>query len=128
MAVLPQREEPQHLVHPRRQNLTGYSAKPADQVQILTPTQVRIEVRLFGNITHLALKAYPIRAHIVAPEENLPFGRLDQPGEHFDCRTLSSAVGPDVAEDFARTDGEADAVHGRNPVVSLDQVAYFKHE
>ncbi len=128
MAVLPKREQPQHLVHTRLQNFAGQSAKPAHQLQVLAPAQVRIEVRLFGHITHLALETDPVRADIVALEENLSFGRLDQPGKHFDRRTLPGAVGPDVTEDFTRPDGEADTVHGRNPVVSLDQVAHFKHE
>src|SRR2546422_645904 len=127
MAIFPQREQPQHLVHARLEHPPRQASEPAHQLQILSSRQVRVEVRFFRHIAHLALKADPVLADIVSLEENLSFARLDQSGEDFDGGALARAVGSDVAEDLARPYGEADSIHGRDAIVSLDQIADFEH-
>src|SRR6185436_13444188 len=86
-----------------------------------------IERRLFREVTHLALDLGPVGADVLSLEENISAGRLDQSGEHFHGRAFAGSIGSHVPEDLAGTNGEADTIDRRNPVVALDQITDFKH-
>src|SRR6266446_7593253 len=84
-------------------------------------------MRLFGHVTHAALEADPVLAHIAAIEENLAVGRLDESSEHFHGGALTGAVRSDVTENLAGANREADAIHGGDTVIALDQTSHFEH-
>ena len=88
---------------------------------------MRIEVRLLGHVAEAALKCFQVAADIAAVEMDLPGSRLDEAGEHFHSRALAGAVGPEVAEDLARANDEADAVHNGDAAVTLGEKADFQH-
>src|SRR5580698_11280778 len=88
---------------------------------------MRVEVRLFGNVTHLPLEGDEILADIAAVEQDLAFGGFDQPSEDFYGGAFARAVRSEISEDFPGTDDKADLVDGRNAIVPFDQVTHFKH-
>src|SRR5689334_19249424 len=84
-------------------------------------------MRLLGDIAHAALETDPVLPDVAAVKEDLSGGGLDQSGENFDGGALAGAVGPDVAEDLAGMNGEADTIHCRDAVKPLDQATNFEH-
>src|SRR5688500_8788928 len=127
MAILPRPEQPEQHVETRIEHSARQAAQPAGQLQILTPGQVRVKVRLLRYIAGAALERRKIVADVLTEEKDFAVGRLDQPRKDFDGRTFSRSVGTEIAERFPRPDSKADALHRRNAAVPLGQSAHFKH-
>ena len=85
-------------------------------------------MRLLRNVADRTQEAGPVRAHVAAVEQDLAAGGLDQADQHLHGGRFAGAVGAQVAENLAGTNGEADAVHGGNPAVALGQIADLEHD
>lgn len=84
-------------------------------------------MRLFGDVAEAALEGFEIEADVGAVEGNAAGGGLEESGEHLDCGAFSGAVGSEIAENFTRLDGEADAIDGRGSDEGFGQVVGFEH-
>jgi hypothetical protein len=60
-------------------------------------------------------------------EEDASAGGLEEAGEHLDGGALAGAVGAEIAQDLAGTDGEADRVHGGGTDEGLGEIEGFEN-
>ena len=127
MAILPQAEQPQQLVHLRIENVAAQSTKAPGELEILATGEVLIEVRFLGDVADAPLEGFHVLHDVLAVKQDLALRRLDETGEHLDRGALPGAVRSEIAENLAGLDREADAVHDGDSAVALFEVAYFQH-
>lgn len=65
-----------------------------DKLQILQRRHIRIDGRLFGEITDTLFGGRSIFKDIMAVDQDLPFCCRNTPGDHVHGSGFSSAVGP----------------------------------
>ena len=83
------------------------AAQAADELQVLAPGKVRVQMRLLGDVADAPLKAREVVVNGLAVVKDLAVGGLDQARQHLDGRALARAVRPQVAEDLPRADPES---------------------
>jgi hypothetical protein len=127
VAVVEEADEAQEFVHFGFQDAARKAAEASGELEILAPTEVRIEVGFLGHIAQAALKAFQIAADILAVEEHASAGGFQQSGKHLDGGAFAGTVGAEIAEDLAGTDGEADAIHGGGTDEGLGEIEGFEH-
>src|SRR4029077_2821052 len=110
------------------QDGSRHASQPADQLQILTAGQVRIEVGLFGNIADAGLKARHVVEHASALKANLALAGLEQPDDHLHGGALPCPVRTDISEDLTWFQIETDVVHHRDAIEPLRQPTNLKHQ
>ena len=128
VAVGPEPDEVEQVIHLGFERAAGDAAEPAGELEILAAAEVGIEVRLLGNIAEAALEGFEIEADVLAVHGDAAGGGLEKSGEHLDGGAFSGAVGAEIAENFTRPDGEADAIYGGGADEGLSQVVGFEHE
>ncbi len=94
-----------------------------DELEVLAAREVGVEARRLDEARDALERAHAVD-HRVAPEEpRAAAARADQPEQHAQRRRLARAVGPEVAVDVARLDGQVDVVDRRDLAVGLDEAA-----
>jgi hypothetical protein len=91
----------------------------ADHLQVLGAGEVRIEMRLLGDIADDLAVGHGVAIDRLAAKENLAVGGLDEAGDHFEGGGLARAVGPEIAGDLAGGRHEADVLHGGDARVAF---------
>ena len=127
VAVVPEADEAEEFVHLGLQGAAGNPAQASGELEIFAAGEVGVEVRLFGDVADAALEGFEIAVDVLAMEEDVAGGGLQESGEHFDGGAFSGAVGSEVAENFAGVDDEADAIHGGDAGVELGKLPGFQH-
>lgn len=120
-------EGAQEFVHLRFQRAARHTAQAAAQLQILAAGEVRIKVRLLGDVADAPLEGGEIVVHAAALVEDPALGGLDEAGEHFHRGALPRPVRTQVPEDLARSDGEADSADGGGVIEIFSERAGFEH-
>src|SRR4029077_13965605 len=88
IAVLPERKKAQHLIHARLERTARKATEAAHQLQILASSEVRVKMRLLGDVAHAALETDPIGADIAAAQKDFSGGWIDKAGEDLDGGAL----------------------------------------
>src|SRR3989442_827439 len=95
--------------------------KSDDVADDLRPTPATELGKLSGDVTDLLLDGHRI-AIGVQPEDRRPTaGRVDHPHQQLDRRRLSGSVGPEIAKDLSRPDGELEIENAATQPVVLGQ-------
>ena len=104
MAVVPQADQAEQFVHLAVEREAGYPAETSGELQIFAAGEVRIEVRLLGDVADAALEGLEVAVDVLAVEEDVAGGRLEQAGEHLHGGAFARAVGTEIAENLAGLD------------------------
>ncbi len=84
-------------------------------------------MRLLRHVPHAPFMGDQIALDGLSFEEDLAGGHLHHPRDHFHRGGFAGAVGPEIAGNFSRPNGEADAVHGGDAGEALYDMAQFEH-
>ena len=103
------------------------SAQLAHHFQILGAGKMRIELRLLGYVTQPLAVLDRVPFDSLPMKENLAFGRLDQPHNHFQRGRFPGAVRPEISRDFAGPGHEADILNRDGAGVAFGNMAQFEH-
>ena len=103
-----QAEQLQKPVDLHRQQLIGYVAQPADQLEVLASRQERVEIRFLRHVAELMTEGDQIVAHVAAVVFDASRRGIDEPRHHAQRRRLAGSVWSEVADDFTGTQGEVD--------------------
>jgi hypothetical protein len=101
--VVLQVEERQKAVNSRAEPLGRKTSKVPDEREIFGAGEVGIEDGLFGDVPDLRLVSQKIVVDVLAIEENLPPGWLQQTGQNRDGRRLARSVRPEQADNPAES-------------------------
>src|SRR6185437_5564352 len=127
MPVVPQGEYAQKLFHARLQDAPRQPPQAPDQLQILAPGEVRIDVRFFRNVADAPLKSNEVLPDVRAVEKDIAVARLDEAGQNFYSCALTGSVRTQVAENLPGAYDEAHVIHHGHAVIPLHQPAHFQH-
>ena len=82
MPVAVQGEQAQQTVDAFGGGLSGQTAQLANHGQVFEASQMRIDLRLFGHVSHAALVGHRIVLDALALEQDFPVGRLHESRNH----------------------------------------------
>ena len=88
---------------------------------------MRVEGRLFRDVADAALVGNRIVGEPDARERDVAGARLEQPDDQVDRRALTGSVGPEIADDLAGMEIEADPIEREQAAVPLRQPARLEH-
>src|ERR1051325_143383 len=125
MAVLPQSKQAEQFVHSTFEHAAGQSAQAAGEVQILASAEMWVQVRFLRHVAEAPLEGLKVVADILSMKLDLAGSWLDESGEYFCRGALPRPVGAKVAENLARLDGKAYAIHYGNPAVGFGERTHF---
>ena len=94
MAVVPEREEAQELVHLGLQDAARYVAQASHQLQILPAGEMRVKMRLLRDVADAPLERGEIVIDAVAPIEDLALGSSIRPVSILTVVLLPAPFGP----------------------------------
>src|SRR5665647_1431278 len=125
LLTVDQRDEREHLVHPRVQLGSRETVHLAPEQQVLAGAHVGIQGDVLGDHADRLFDRMGVGDHGAAVYEGVAAAGVQQAREHGDGGALAGAVGPEQAEDLAPGDVEADAIDGEHSlgrVVPLAQL------
>ena len=97
----------------------GDVAQAADELEVFEAGEMGVDVGLLGDVAEGGAVGLEIVADALAFKEHLAVVGLEEAGDDLDGGGLAGAVGADVADDFAGTDGEVDVVDGGEAAVAF---------
>jgi hypothetical protein len=94
------------------------AAQAPDELQILHPGEVSVDMRLFRNITEFGAKSGEIFDDVFSLEEYLTVIRLQYSGDDLDRRGLPRSVSAEIANNLSGANAEVHVGDGGNAAVA----------
>ena len=94
MAVLPEADEAEQLVHLGFERASLDAAQAPDQLQILAAAEVRIQVRLLGHVADASLVGFEVAADFLSVELDVARGGLRRPMSILTVVLFPAPLGP----------------------------------
>ena len=95
------------------------------QLQVLAPTQVRVEARRLDEAGDAVERAGAFDEGVAAEQLHVALGWANQAERHTQRRRLAGPVRAEEAVDVAGLDVEVDVIDGQDVAVALDQPARY---
>jgi hypothetical protein len=97
------------------------------KTQKLAGSELLVDERAVGNESERRFRRLGMGGQVVSVHQHTAGGRLQETADHAERGGLAGAVWPEKPVDLARGDVEADAVHGCELPVRLDQILNGDH-
>jgi hypothetical protein len=101
--------------------------KSPNETEVFRSGEVRVEERLFGNVTELLAIARQVQEDRLPLPQHVAVARLHQAHEHAHRRRFAGAVGTEITENLPGFRDERDVAQGGQRTVILGQRAGFEH-
>ena len=105
----------------------AHAAQAADELEVLEAGEMGVDLGFLGDVAEMGAEGGEVLVDVAAGEEDFAAGGLDEADDHLNGGGFAGAVGPEVAEDVAGGEGEADVFDGGDGTVGFGDVSEFEH-